>query len=178
MTHSEKKIILVSGAPGSGKTTFSRALADRLGYALIAKDDLKESIFDSLDGPVGDRAFSRKIGGAAMELLWMLAERCPRVILEANFRPHSELERTRLEALTGSILEIHCTCPKEECVRRYNERADSVERHRTHFGKLTVDTLSEFDIPVSIGQVIEVDTAKPVVIDDLTAEILRIWNKS
>jgi hypothetical protein len=84
------QIVIVSGAPsGAGKTTLAKPLADALGFSLIAKDDIKETMFDALDGPPEDRAYSRSIGGASMALLWMLATRCPKVVLEANFRPYN-----------------------------------------------------------------------------------------
>src|SRR5690348_5875164 len=84
-----RQFVLVSGAPAAGKTTLARSLAPLLGLSLIAKDDIKEALFDALGGPPGDLAWSRKVGGAAMETLWRLAEQSAGAILEANFRPHS-----------------------------------------------------------------------------------------
>ena len=48
-----------------------------------------------------DRAWSRALGGASMELLWTLAARSPAVVIEANFRPYSAYERERLTSLGG-----------------------------------------------------------------------------
>ncbi len=87
-----------SGAPGSGKTSLAVPLAAALGYALLAKDRIKETLHDAFGAPGPDRAWSRRLGGAAMELLWALAADAPAVVIEANFRPRSEYERARLAA--------------------------------------------------------------------------------
>jgi predicted kinase len=85
-----RKLVYVSGAPGSGKTSLAVPLAAALGYALLAKDRIKETLHDALGAPEPDRAWSRRLGGAAMELLWALAADAPAVVIEANFRPRSE----------------------------------------------------------------------------------------
>jgi hypothetical protein len=49
-----------------------------------------------------------------MELLWTLAVRSADVLIEANFRPHSDRERSKLSALGGHPVEVHCACPAVE----------------------------------------------------------------
>src|SRR6185437_13667312 len=90
-----------SGAPGSGKTSLAVPLAAALGYALLAKDRIKETLHDAFGAPGPDRAWSRRLGGAAMELLWALAADAPAVVIEANFRPRSEYERAKLSGLAA-----------------------------------------------------------------------------
>ena len=62
MTAAHPLIVLVNGAPASGKTTLSRRLAGDLGLPLLAKDAIKEVLYDTLGAP--DRARSRELGGA------------------------------------------------------------------------------------------------------------------
>ncbi|MGC2007787.1 AAA family ATPase, partial [Trebonia sp.] len=118
-----RRLVYVSGAPGAGKSSLAGPLAAELGFALLTKDTLKETLHDALGAPEPDLAWSRRLGGAAMELLWRLAADAPAVVIEANFRPHSELERgklTGLAALGGRTVEVHCQCPAEVAAARYS----------------------------------------------------------
>jgi len=174
-----RNIVLVSGAPGAGKSTLAHPLAHQLGFPLISKDCIKESLFDSLKGTPNDLSFSRRIGGAAMELLWTLAEQCPNVVLEANFRPHSEYERARIASLQGPITEIYCRCPLEEAARRFQERAQLPEHHPAHPGQqVSASFFAEFDRPVGIGRVVEVDTTQPVDVELLVDQLNKMWKSS
>jgi predicted kinase len=76
----ERSFILVSGAPGSGKTTLARKLAEAIGFEMISKDAIKEALFDVL-GPLEDDPRTRKLSRAAMAVLWAVAPNCPNVIL-------------------------------------------------------------------------------------------------
>src|SRR4249919_3597083 len=112
-----RRLVYVSGAPGSGKTSLAIPLAAELGYTLLAKDRIKETLHDALGAPESDLAWSRRLGGAAMELLWALAADAPAVVIEANFRPHSEYEKAKLSDLAARPVEVHCACrPRPEPV--------------------------------------------------------------
>jgi predicted kinase len=158
--------VIVSGAPGSGKTTLARPLAAALGFALLSKDDIKESLFETIPGNGnGDElAWSRGLGGAAMELLWTLAPHCPQVVLEAPFRHRHEREREMLGRLTSPLIE-------PVCVQRYASRA----RHQAHVIKqVSLELLAEFDRPVGLGHVITVDTTQPADIALLAARVRHL----
>src|SRR5437763_13873554 len=79
-----RKLVYVSGAPGSGKTSLAVPSAAALGYALLSKDRIKETMHDELGAPEADRAGSSRLGGAAMELQWGLADDAPAPVIEAN----------------------------------------------------------------------------------------------
>ena len=165
-----RRVVLVSGAPGSGKTSLAGPLAAELGFALLGKDRIKETLHDGLGAPPVDLAWSRKLGGAAMELLWALAADAPAVVLEANFRPHSEYERGRIAALGGRLVEVHCACPLEVAARRYAARA--VGCHPVHVAtSLSAGFMSEFDRPVGLGELIVVDTLVRVDVWRLASEV-------
>jgi len=168
----DREIVLVSGAPGSGKSTVAAGLARALCMPLLGKDLIKESLWDTFTPPAGDLQWSRRLGGAAMEVLWTLAAHSPRVILEANFRPHSDYERAKLVALSDRIVEVYCWCPPEIATTRYEARAKESTHHPAHVSPtLDPQLLAEFDRPMRLGALIRVDTTLFVNIEALAQEI-------
>jgi predicted kinase len=168
-------VVYVSGAPGAGKSTVANALAGRLGYPLLTKDALKETLYDSVPRPEGvdPLTWSRTLGGAAMELLWQLAAQPTSVLLEANFRPRSEYERRRLLGLGRPLVEVHCSCPPEVAADRYAARSRSGDRRLdVHpLTELTGDLLAEFDGPVGLGSLVTVGTSAGFSVDDIARRV-------
>ncbi len=171
MALADRQVVLVSGMPGAGKTSLAAPLAAELGFALLGKDDLKETLHDALGVPAADPEWSRQLGAASMELLLALAAGTPAVVLEANFRPRHDYQRRRIRALGGRVVEVNCICPAEVAVRRFAERAVTC-RHPVHtIASLTPEDLAEYDRPVGIGELISVDTTVPVSVPALASEV-------
>ena len=172
----QRRIVLISGPPASGKSSIARPLARALGFALLAKDDIKESLFTSMDGAPGDVAFSRRLSDAAMHLLWALAPQCPQVVLEANFRTQSAQQRDQVAALIAlpgaRLVEVFCRVPLEEAARRFAERARLERRHPAHaLREMSVEQLAAYAQPFALSPVIDVDTSKPI---DAVALMARV----
>jgi hypothetical protein len=93
-------LVLVTGMPSSGKTTVAEALARQLRLPLIAKDTIKESLYDSLGAD--DVASSGRLGAASFDVLFATARVAlasgASLIVEANFFPDQDREFAALPA--------------------------------------------------------------------------------
>ena len=80
---------LITGLPGTGKSTLARSLARHFALPLICKDTIKEPLLDVIGA--ADRSASRRLSDASFAVMFALARDCLRagtdVILEGNFRP-------------------------------------------------------------------------------------------
>jgi predicted kinase len=160
-------LIIVCGPSGGGKSSVAGHLSQALSVPLIAKDDLKEVLFDSLGW--GDRERSRALSDAAYRLMFHLAERqlaagrsC---ILEANFRPEAgALLRDLGVRSPYRAITVRCFADHKVLLERMQRRAHEPLRHPGHLdaqllpeaGKL----IREGSVDVE-GPLIEVDTTNP-----------------
>ena len=71
----EKMVVLVNGIPASGKSTLTRAMAERLGFPGLTLDSLNEP-FTSTFAP-GVRLRTRQWGCAAYQAIWKVAGQAP-----------------------------------------------------------------------------------------------------
>ena len=94
-----RKVVLVSGAPGAGKSTIASQLAPILQVPLVSKDLIKECLWDALDPPSGDLAWSKRLSAASMQLLWQFAEHSPAVVVVsyATYAPIGDSSRVRTD---------------------------------------------------------------------------------
>jgi predicted kinase len=123
------KVIVISGPPAAGKTTLAKSLQKDLNLPILAKDNIKESLYDSLG--YSDRTYSRKIGRAAFELQFQLAKELVdnnvSYILETAFFYHSSANITKVLA-GADILQVWCSAN----VTILLERAKTRIRHPGH----------------------------------------------
>jgi len=161
-------LLIVTGAPCAGKTTLARRIAQEFRLPLIAKDDIKESLFDSLGWK--DRAWSKQLGRATMRLLFYFAEAqlaagrsC---IVESNFRAEMATQEFRvLQAKRNFVpLQVVLKCEHDILAQRFRVRADSGARHPGHVDHLPSDEElaailnSDYHAMDIGGSVIEIDT--------------------
>ena len=163
----------ISGRPGAGKSSLAFPLAAELGYSLVTKDMVKETLHDALYVPgdgENDLAWSRRLGAASFALLWTLAASAGDMVIEANFDPHNDEALGQLQSLGGRTVEVHCACPAEVAHARYNARS----RHEVHQGTRPLSAMAKYDRPVGVGSLITVDTTRPVDVASVAAEVRRL----
>lgn len=176
-------LVIVSGPPAAGKTTLARGIGQRLGLPVFTKDDLKESLYDSLGGD--DLDSSRRLGRASIDLLFNIMEvqlsAGHGLIAESNFyaRDHPPRFKRLAERCPHRVVQVHCSASDEALVSRYRARGASGSRHPAHFDGPNVGRLRRglseriwdpLDVP---GRLIRVDTSsfEAVNVDDVVAEI-------
>ena len=159
-------LVIVSGAPGTGKTTLAMRLASSLRIPYLGKDFIKESLFDSLG--VRDREWSMKLGIASIELLFKLIESHLEVgqslVAESNFRRDYDVPRFNglSEKYDLKIVEIHCATETQVLRTRLERRDRLGDRHAGHE---TANMLDEIDRLIADG------TFGPLAVSDAVLQV-------
>jgi predicted kinase len=153
-------LVMVSGMPATGKTTLGRRLAADVGVPFFAKDELKETLFDTLG--VGDRSWSRRLGAASMTLLRAIAEATVSAgrsaVIEANFTlAYDAPFYQELMARAGvRVAQVWLTASPDAIIERFERRAASPQRHPGHVELANMDEFRralarEDDAPLPLG---------------------------
>jgi predicted kinase len=161
--------VLVGGWPGAGKSTLARALAAELVVPLLAKDEIKEALADSLGQPADVEA-SRRLGRAAVRAMLAVARRCPDAVLDSTWFDDA---RPFVEALPGPLVEVRCIVDRDVARGRYLARA--VQRHAGHLDReRSEDELWRRPVPpLGVGPLVEVETGGPVDVAALARRIRK-----
>jgi Adenylate kinase and related kinases len=77
-------LIVVSGAPGTGKSTIAAALGAALRFPVLSLDPIKEALADVLG--LGGEDWSNQVGDAAAEVVFRLAAAFPDAVAEGWWR--------------------------------------------------------------------------------------------
>ncbi|MFE0652507.1 AAA family ATPase [Streptomyces sp. NPDC059534] len=123
----DNAFVVVSGLPASGKSTLARELAAELGWPVIDKDAILESLYDSLG--VGDHAWRYRLSRASDDILFTLADHAKHAVLDNWW--HHDTAPNRLHQLGARIVEVHCACDPALVAERFQTRT----RHPGHLDR-------------------------------------------
>lgn len=162
-------LVIVSGPPGTGKTTLGRMIAAELKLPYIGKDDIKEILFETLGW--SDREWSRKLGAATYEVLFHLIDvelaAGRSFMVESNFRPNEVGTRfAELKARYGfHPVQLQVQTRGDVLFERHFHRETSGDRHPGHAGGAGTSPggikellAGKYEVLPIGGDVIEVDT--------------------
>ena len=147
-------LIVISGFSCTGKTTLAQKIGQRYSLPLISRDDIKESLYNSLG--YSDREWSKKLGVASYDLLYLFTEELlantKSLIIESNFK--SGTDTVKLLNLKNKyqfkLLQIYChttvaiSFAARLCLialQRFKARAISGARHPGHVDHLIYEEM-------------------------------------
>ncbi len=161
MTASLPLLVVVTGSPGSGKTTLATDLARALRIPLISRDAIKEPIMEVYR--INSVQESRQAGQAAYRILASMIEQLitggSSCVVESNFAHGMGEDDFAPFIGRASIIQVHCTAPNDIILARFRERAESGERHAGH---QDLDVLDDLAVALDTGRYDPLDLPAPL----------------
>lgn len=155
-------VIVISGAPGTGKSTIAAALAARLRWPVLALDTIKEALADVLG--LGEEGWSDRLGEAAAEVVFRLSGQFPAVVAEGWWRG---ARRERALGEFAGAAELFCYCDPQLALSRMRSRLGTA-RHPIHRDVINPSILDQVAglaaavVPLGLGGAcVKVDTGLP-----------------
>ncbi|GAA0970981.1 AAA family ATPase [Actinocorallia libanotica] len=165
MVTSSPTLIVVSGPPGSGKTTLARKVAARIGCPLIIRDEIKQGLVMATPGyePGGDDPLNLTALTVFTDVLTTLLKSGTTTVAEAAFQ--DRLWRPILDGLTAlaDVRIIRCEVPVETAHTRVADRV-ATDVHRTAHGDTKLlQAIAAGDSPIASFTSIAMDLPTLVV---------------
>ena len=134
------RLVLVGGGPGSGKSTLSSGLADRLGGVLLATDPERKALMGlettahapaAFEEGIYTREATTRTYASLVDRAGVLLGLGETVVVDASFSAaaHRELFRRVGAATSTPVVELVCTAPREVVEARLRRRADVPDLH-------------------------------------------------
>lgn len=158
------RFVVVSGIPGSGKSTLGRALAEHLGLPYLGKDAMLEALFD--DVQCSDEETRHRLSREADRAFERVARSHSRAVLDSFWRHSRDDTDSGTPSAWLTVPEIHavevfCSCDPELAATRFLNR----RRHHGHIdtawdhASLVAQSRRLLNmLPLGVGTLIRLDT--------------------
>lgn len=165
-------LIIITGHPGTGKTTLAHRLSDELKLPVVCKDEVKEILFDRLGWD--DKEWSQKLSLASYSIMDYMIENTLNagsgLIIESNFIAEYDSERMRkfIQKFGARAVQILLYCNENVRSDRFMNRISSGNRHPGHHARDKAQEHLERSkrIPLALDiPLIEIDTTDCNAID-------------
>lgn len=128
-------LLVIQGAPGTGKTTLAERLSSDLGIDCFSKDSFKEMLYDTVGIPTSTEQ-TKIYGRIAIRAMYAAADEYMRagktVMIESPLEARFALTDLAEVAMPDRIMQVHVTCDLDEQVRRFHGRRETGSRHAGH----------------------------------------------
>lgn len=161
-------LIIISGPPGTGKTTFGEFLSEKLQIPFFNKDCIKEILFDDLG--YRDRKLSKTYGVASYNILYLITEKILKadlsLILDSNFKTEFDTPKFKIlkEKYDFRLIQVVFGCDGKTLFERFKKRSESDERHPGHVDHANYAEFEDLLLkgeqgPLDlVGEIIRIDT--------------------
>ena len=158
-------LIIIQGAPASGKTTLAHKLKSDLGIGLIVADDVKEFFYDALG--VQTTEWTKELGRSLKPYLYSIAElalsnNCSIIYESAFWAEYAKIDMAKLlEKTEAHAIELYCHAPEDVRRERFDSRIVRGSRHPGHASNVG-DVLPDVALYATIGvcDVVDIDTTQ------------------
>ncbi len=127
-------VVVITGAPGAGKTTLGWELSRSLHVPFLSRDDIKTGLHVThrSNDPTEVWRFSESAFNLFFAVTHRLLAAKVSVVIEAAFHADRATESLEELAALATVLHIPMSTPTDVSLLRYRERAESGSRHPAH----------------------------------------------
>jgi cytidylate kinase len=133
------EVVIVNGAPASGKTTLINRITETHNYTVISKDAIKEQFYETADHRIRWYewwSYESKSWQKFQQEIDLALAQTEEVLIEANITPPMR-EKIKRQLGSAGVRELYCYTSTLESIRRFRNRMHDESRHKYHFDALT-----------------------------------------